>query len=63
MSNELLACMNTLFQIEINCNIPLKMPLIIAWFISVCQPSVILLSSFGAAVADRISAILNPNAI
>jgi hypothetical protein len=60
---EPLACLYTFFQIEINNTIPLKMPLNIASFISVCQPSVILLSSFGAAVADRIPGILNTNAI
>jgi hypothetical protein len=60
MSYEPLACLYTFFQIEINNNIPLKMPLNIACFIAVCQPSNILLSFYGAAVADRISAVLFP---
>jgi hypothetical protein len=55
-----LACLHTFFHIKIHNNVPLKMPLNIACFIAVCQPSDIVLYSFGAAVADRISAFLFP---
>jgi hypothetical protein len=39
MSYKPLACLYTFFHIKINNNIPLKMPLNIACFIAVCQPS------------------------
>jgi hypothetical protein len=63
MSHKPLACLYTFFVIKINNNIPLKMPLNIACFIAVYQPSDILLCSFGAAVADIISGLPIPNAI
>jgi hypothetical protein len=61
MSYKPLACLYTFFKI--NNNIPLKMPLNIACFIAVCQPSDILQCSFGAAVANIISGLPIPNAI
>jgi hypothetical protein len=63
MSYKPLDCMFTFFHIKINNNIPLKMPLNIACFIAVCQPSDILQCSFGAAVTNIISGLPIPNAI
>jgi hypothetical protein len=57
MSCKPLACLLTFSHIKIHNNIPLKMLLNIACFLAVCQPNDILLSSIGAAVADRISAV------
>jgi hypothetical protein len=60
MSYEPLACMYIFFHIQINNNIPFKMPLNIGCFISVCQPSVIYCVPLALPSPTEFSACLFP---